>query len=218
MTPLAPHITTWLRERLPAERALSPHTCDSYAYAFQLLLTFAGRQLGVAPFELAFEHLDAPLVLTFLEHLQRERGNGARTRNARLVAIKSFMRFMQHRHPAGLDQIRRVLAIPGQRVVARPVTHLRHEEVQALLDAPDPARRDGLRDRALLLLGVAAGLRVSELIGLRLDQLSFRDRYVDIYVLGKGRKERCLTLWREVADGIRAWLAVRGEVRVPELV
>ena len=217
MTPIAPHITAWLGRRLPVERGASPHTCDSYAYAFQLLFTFAAQRLGVAPSDLEFEHLDAPLVLAFLEHLQRERRNGGRTRNARLAAIKSFMQFMQHRHPVGLDQIRCVLAIPGQRVDTRPVPHLCCEEVQALVDAPDPSTRDGLRDRALLLLGVTAGLRVSELVGLRLDHLTFRDRYVDIYVHGKGRKERALTLWKEVADSIRAWLAVRGEVRVPEL-
>ena len=217
MTPIAPHVSTWFRERLPTELAASPHTCDAYAYAFRLLLTFAAQRLAVAPCDLAFEHLDAPLVLAFLGHLQRDRGNGARTRNARLTAIKSFMQFMQFRHPAGLDQIRRVLAIPGQRVSSRPVSHLRRDEVQALLDAPDPTTRTGIRDRALILLGVTAGLRVSELVSLRVDQVSFRDRYVDIHVLGKGRKERALTLWREVADGIRAWLAVRGEVKSFEL-
>jgi len=217
MTHLAPHVSAWFLERLPVERAASPHTCASYAYAFQLLFRFAADRLAVAPSDLTFEHLDAPLVLAFLEHLQQDRANSARTRNARLIAIKSFLRFMQYRHPAGLDQIRRVLAIPGQKTDTQLVSHLCRDEVQALIDAPDTNSRTGNRDRALLLLGVTAGLRVSELVGLRLDQVSFRDRYVDIYVQGKGRKERALTLWKEVADSIRAWLVVRGDVRAFEL-
>jgi integrase/recombinase XerD len=217
MTPVAPHITAWLRVRLPDERAASPNTCDTYAYAFQLLFAFAAERLGVAPSNLTVEHLDAPLVLAFLEHLQRERGNGGKTRNARLAAIRSFMRFVEHRLPGALDQIRSVLAIPSQRTDSRPVRHLEQDAVRALLDAPDPTTRDGVRDRALLYVAVTGGLRVSELIGLLVKELVFRGRYLDLRVLGKGRKERVLTLWKEVADSVRAWLAVRGDVAVPEL-
>jgi site-specific recombinase XerD len=217
MTPIAPHITAWLRQRLPSERGASPNTCDSYAYAFQLLFAFAAKQLGVTPSNLTFEQLDAPLILAFLEHLQRGRGNGARSRNARLAAIKSFMRFMEYREPAALDQIRRVLAIPAHRVDARSVRHLVLNETQALLDVPDPTTRDGIRDRALLHVAITGGLRVSELVGLKTDNLSFRGNYMDLSILGKGRKERVITLWKAVADTVRAWLAVRGTVQVPEL-
>lgn len=217
MTPVAPHITAWLRQRLPAERGASPNTCDSYAYAFQLLFAFAAERLGVAPSDLVFEHLDAPLVLAFLEHLQRERKNGARSRNARLAAVKSFMRFMEYREPAALDQIRRVLAIPTHRVDVRPARHLAQDEVQALLDMPEPTTVVGLRDRAFLHVAVTGGLRVSEIVGLRMDDLVFRGNYLDLHVRGKGRKERALTLWKAVADSVRAWLAVRGTVPVPEV-
>lgn len=217
MTPLAPHLTAWFRERLPVERAVSPHTRDSYAYAFQLLLTFAAERLGVAPCDLAFEHLDASLVLGFLEHLQNDRSNGARSRNVRLTAIKSFLRFMQYRQPGGLEQIRRVLAIPSQRVDVRPPHHLVREEIQAVLDAPDPSKRQGIRDRALLHVAITAGLRVSELVGLRADEIVFRENYLDLRVRGKGRRERAMTLWKAVADTVRAWLAVRGDVPAPEL-
>lgn len=217
MTPLAPHITAWFRERLPVERRASPHTCDSYAYAFQLLLSFAAERLGIAPSDLAVEHLDVALILAFLEHLQRDRGNGARSRNVRLTAIKSFMRFMEYREPAALDQIRRVLAIPGQLVDVRPVRHLVVEEVRALLDAPDPTTRQGIRDRALLHVAITGGLRASELVALREEQVAFRGNYLDLRIHGKGRRERALTLWKEVGDTVRAWLAVRGEVPVPEL-
>jgi len=217
MTPLAPHLAEWLRKRLPVERGASRHTVDTYAYAFQLLLGFTAKRLATAPSDLAFEQLDTTLTLAFLEHLQRDRGNGAATRNARLAAIHSFMRFMEYREPSALDQIRRVLAIPMQRTDTRPVRHLGQDEVQALLDAPDPTSWAGTRDRALLHLAVTSGVRVSELVGLRLADVTFRGNYVDLYIRGKGRKERVLTLWKVVADSVRAWLAVRGDVAVPEL-
>jgi integrase/recombinase XerD len=217
MTPLAPHLAEWLRKRLPVERGASRHTIDSYAYAFQLLVAFAADSLGTSPSDLAFEHLNATLVLGFLEHLQRDRGNRATTRNARLAAIHSFMRFMEYREPSALHQIRQVLAVPMQRTDTHPVQHLGQAEVQALLDAPDPATWAGTRDRALLHLAVTSGIRVSELVGLRLADVTFRGNYVDLYIRGKGRKERALTLWKVVANSIRAWLAVRGDIAVPEL-
>lgn len=216
MTPIAPHITAYLRQRLPIERRASPHTCDTYAYAFQLLFQFASERLGVAPSELKLEQLDAQLVLAFLEHLQSERGNGPQTRNARLAAIKSFMRFLEHRMPAALEQIRSVLAIPTQRFDRRLVRHLTKDEVRALLDAPDATSRSGIRDRAILHLSITAGLRVSELVHLQLTDVEFRDRYVDVRVMGKGRKERVLSLWKTVAASLRAWLRVRPDAPAPE--
>ena len=217
MTPIAPHITAWLRQRLPVERGASPNTCDAYATAFQLLFNFASTKFGVAPSDLAFERLDATLILDFLQHVQKERGCSPRTRNARLAAIKSFMRFMEYREPSALDQIRQVVAIPQHRVKTEPVHHLDPDQAQALLNAPDPRTREGIRDRALLHVALTGGLRVSELVGLRADEVTFRDRYMDIRVRGKGRKERAITLWKVVADGVRAWLAVRGSVKAPEL-
>lgn len=216
-TPIAPHITAFLRERLPLERRASQNTCDTYAYSFQLLFQFASTRLGVTPSGLQFEQIDAPLVMAFLEHLQNQRGNSGRTRNVRLAAIKSFMRYMEYRLPSALDQIRRVLASPMMRTDGRVVRYLTMEEQKALLDAPDPKTRAGTRDRALCHLAVAGGLRVSELLGLRMEDLTFRGKYVDVLVHGKGRKERILPLWKEVGDSLRAWIAIRGNAKAPEL-
>src|SRR5216117_174885 len=115
MTPVAPHITAYLRERLPNERKASPHTSDTYAYAFQLLFQFASQRLGCSPAAIQLEQLDAPLVLAFLEHLQARRRNSPSTRNARLAAIKSFMKFVEYRVPSSLEQSRQVLAIPTKK-------------------------------------------------------------------------------------------------------
>jgi len=217
MTDIAPHITAFLRQRLEVERAASPHTRDTYAYAFQLLFDFASQKLGVRPSALQLEQIDAPLVLKFLEDLQTSRGNGAQTRNVRLTAIRSFMHFVKHRVPSALEQVKRVLSIPTKKTGISLVNHLTAEQCQAILDEPDPTSRLGIRDRTMFHVAVTAGLRVSELVGLRLDEVSFQSCYVDLHVRGKGRKDRILSLWKQVADSVRAWLAVRGEARVPEL-
>jgi site-specific recombinase XerD len=155
------------------------------------------------------------LVSAFLEYLEDTRQNAPETRNVRLAAVKSFFRFLEYRQPAALEQIRRVLAIPFKRTDARLVPYLGREEVQALLDAPDPATRDGIRDRAMLHLAVCAGLRVSELTGLRMDDVALPS--MSIRVHGKGRRERALPLWKTTAAALRAWLAARGVVAVPEV-
>ncbi len=216
MTAIAPHITAFLRERLPVQRGASEHTCQSYAYAFQLLFHYASERFNVSPSELELEQLDAPLIMDFLEQLETKRGNTASTRNARLAAIKSFMRFCEYREPSILEQSRRILAIPFKRTDARLIDHLSIAEMQAILNAPDLQVRDGLRDRAMLHLCFSAGLRVSELVGLPLVALELQPS-PSIRVQGKGRRERCLPLWKETAADLRAWLAVRGDALAPEL-
>lgn len=217
MTPIASHITAFLQRRLAVERQASAHTCATYAYAFQLFFEYASRKLGVAPSELYLEQLDAPLTLEFLDYLQKERRNSSLTRNARLAAIKSFWQFVEHRLPSSLEQVRRIRAIPMQKTDTAIVRHLTVKEQQALLDAPVHSTRLGIRDRAMLQLAITSGLRVSELVGLRINEVEFSGRYLDIRVRGKGRRERVLTLWKSVADALRAWLAVRGEAPAPEL-
>jgi integrase/recombinase XerD len=215
LTSLAPHIEAFLREHLARHRGASQHTCDSYAYSFQSLFAFASQKLKVAPSALSLEQLDAALISTFLEHLETNRGNSAETRNIRLAAIRSFFRFLQHREPAAVEQVRRILAIPFKKTDTRLVGYLVQEEMQALLDAPDPSTREGVRDRAMLHLAVCAGLRVSELTALRLDDLA--PQSASIRVRGKGRRERALPLWKTTAAALRAWLAIRGPVSSPEL-
>ncbi len=216
MTSIAPHITAFLQKRLPFEQGASPHTCDSYAYTFMLLFEFASQRLGLAPSALCLEHLDASLVLAFLEHLETHRGNIPSTRNVRLAAIKSFMRFLEYRLPSALEQLQRVFAIPVKRTDTRLVAYLSMDEMQAILNAPDLCTRDSIRDRAMLYVGFVGGLRVSELIGLRMDGVTLQPHPV-IFVRGKGRKERLLPMWKETASDLRAWFAVRGDTSIPEV-
>jgi integrase/recombinase XerD len=216
MTPIAPHLTAFLQERLPVERGASLNTCDSYAYAFKLLLEYASGCLKIKPSELQLEQLDAPLILGFLKHLETGRRNGQNSRNTRLAAIKSFMRFVEYRVPSALEQIRRILAIPAKRTDSRLVRHLTLDELQAILNAPDPTQRHGIRDRAMLHLCFAAALRVSELVELQLKDVTLHPQ-PSVLVHGKGRRQRCLPLWRESAVALRAWLALRTTTSASEL-
>ena len=216
MTPLAPHLTQFLREYLPRQRAMSAQTSDTYAYAFQLLVCFAARRLKTTPSALSIEQLDATLILGFLEHLEKERGNCARTRNSRLAAIKTFFRFLEYRLPSCLEQALRIRASSVKKTDEVIIGYLNRAEIQALLDAPDPSSRYGLRDRATLHLALAGGLRVSELVGLCLDDLVLHPQPT-IHVMGKGRRERVLPLWRVTATALRDWLKVRGEPKTPAL-
>jgi site-specific recombinase XerD len=216
MTPIAPLITNFLREHMPIEQGCSPHTCETYAYAFRLLFIFASKRLGVKPSQICLEQIDTALILDFLAHIEEQRGNCAATRNGRLAAIKAFIRYVEFRVPSALAQAQQIHAIPGKRHDQALVRHLTREEVQSILNAPNVTTRLGIRDRAMLHLCYAGGLRVSELVSLPLESLSLQ-RTPSIRVLGKGRKERCLPLWKETAADLRAWLAVRGAVPVPEL-
>lgn len=209
MTPLAPHLSAFFQQRLPIERRASSHTSASYAYAFKLLLEYASERLHVPPSALHLEQIDATLIVAFLNHLETTRANRPSSRNVRLAAIKSFMHFLEFREPAAVDQIRRILAIPPKKADTRLVRHLTVDEMQAILNAPKPSGWDGLRDRAMLHLCFAGGLRVSELVGLQLGDVTLQPE-ATILVHGKGRRERSLPLWKVTATALRAWLAVRG--------
>ena len=216
MTELAPHISAFLRQHLPRDRGLSRHTVESYAYAFQLLVCFAADRLGIRPCHIKIEQLSADLILAFLDHLEQERGNSICTRNARLAAFKCFFSYLEYRTPTCLDLARQVHAIPSKRFDEVLVDTLDRDQIQALLDAPDPATTSGVRDRAMLHLAYAAGLRVSELTRLVCSDL--KQPYLDtVRMVGKGRRERELPLWKETKSALRDWLAARPDSVEPYL-
>jgi site-specific recombinase XerD len=217
MTPLAPLVTTFFRNHLAVEKGVSKHTIASYSYAFKFLCRYVSDRLGKSPSALALEDLDAPMIRAYLEYLERDCSNTSRTRNLRLTAIRSFMKYVEYEVPSALEQTRQILAISNKRTEERLINHLTREEMNAVLDAPNPNTRSGIRDQAMLYLGFAAGLRASELVGLRVDDIELDGPYPSILVRGKGRSQRRLPLWKEAARALRAWLAVRGTVPTPEL-
>lgn len=217
MTPLAPLVTAFFRKHLAAEKGVSKNTIASYSYTFKFLCRYVSGRVGKAPSALCLEDLDAPVIRDFLEYLERECGNTPRTRNLRLTAIRSFMKYVEYEIPSALDQVRQIRALSNKRTLERLVNHLTREEMKAVLAAPNPGTRYGLRDQAMLYLGFAAGLRVSELVGLHLDDIELDGPYPSMLVRGKARKQRRLPLWQEATRALRAWLAVRGSVPTPEV-
>lgn len=192
-------------QRLMQQRQCSPHTIASYRDCFRQLLGFAQKRLGFAPQRLKFEQIDAPLIAAFLEDLQQSRGIGAGSRNLRLTAIRSFFRYASFEMPDCAAQIQRILAIPSKRCSRAQIGFLTREEIDALLRAPDLRTLAGRRDRALMLVAVQTGLRLSEITGL-CRRAVFLGTGAHVRVLGKGRKERSTPLTRTTTDVLRAWL------------
>ena len=201
-------IQSFFKDRLLDQRRASAHTIAGYRDSFRLLLQFAAERLGKTPTNLMIEDLDAPFVGEFLEHLETVRGNSARTRNTRLAAIHSFFRYVAFKEPAHALLCQRVLAIPNKRYERAPVEFLSREEIDALLAAPDPTTWTGRRDRALLLVAIQTGLRVSELIGLRCQDVVLGTG-AHVRCEGKGRKQRSTPLRKDAVSMVKAWLRER---------
>jgi len=205
VTALPPILEAYFVERLVGQRNASPNTIAAYRDSFRLLLAFANVRTGRAPSRLLLEDLDATLVSAFLAHLETERHVAVKTRNARLAAVHSFFSFAALRHPEHAALIARVLAIPAKRSPRPLVSHLTGGEIDALLVAPDLTTRIGRRDRALLLVAVRTGLRVSELAGLRRGDVAFGTG-AHVSCTGKGRKQRSTPLSSDCAMELRAWM------------
>lgn len=209
MTPIAPAVEAFFTDRLLRQQQVSPNTIASYRDTFRLLLGFTQQRTGTRPARLEIEQLDAPLIGSFLDHLETERGNSARTRNVRLAAIHSFFNYLALRHPDNAELIARVLAIPPKRAHKRIVTFLTPGEVKALLESPDRSTPTGRRDHALLLCAAQTGLRVSELIALTNADVELGTG-PHLRTVGKGRKERVAPLTRQTVAVLKVWMRERG--------
>ncbi|MGH2869777.1 MAG: tyrosine-type recombinase/integrase [Solirubrobacteraceae bacterium] len=209
MSALAPSLQAWFTDRLIRERGASPHTIASYRDTIRLLLTYASETLGVEPSKLDLDQLDAPLIGAFLDHLETHRGCGARTRNTRLAAIRTFYRYCMLRHPEHAATIERVLQIGPKRHERALVTYLTEPELAALIDSPDRSRWTGRRDHAIIILLGQTGLRASELTGLLCGDIHLGTG-AHTTTIGKGRKQRITPLTRQTAAVLREWLAERG--------
>jgi site-specific recombinase XerD len=198
-------LTRFFSQRLIQQRHASHHTISSYRDTFRLLLQFAKIRFGKEPSDLAWDDIDAPLICAFLDDLQQHRGIGARSRNLRLTAIRSFFRYVAFELPDQAGRIQRILAIPSKCYSPKQVHYLSQQEVDAILTAPDHNTWSGRRDHAWLLLTIQTGLRLSELTGLK-----YEDTHLGVaphvHVFGKGRKERCTPLTKQSVAVLQAWL------------
>jgi site-specific recombinase XerD len=205
MVNLAPFLQRFFTQRLSQERQVSPHTISSYRDTFRQFLKFVRQRLHKAQSTLRFEEIDAPLVVAFLDHIEKHQGLSARSRNLRLSAIHSFFHYVAFELPTHSAQIQRVLAIPSKRFARTLVRFLERPEVDALLAAPDRRTWFGRRDHAFILMAVQTGLRLSEITGVKRDDLVLEPG-AHVRVIGKGRKERCTPLAKPTVAVLRAWL------------
>ena len=205
MTSLAPILQAFFTQRLTAQQNASPNTIAAYRDTFRLLLVFTQDHTGIPPARLSLEDLDAPLISAYLNHLETQRGVAITTRNSRLAALHSLFRFAAPRHPEHAALIQRVLAIPTKRAPRPLISYLTTQEIDALLAAPDLTTRTGRRDRALLLVALQTGLRVSELTGLRRTD-TVLGTGAHLTCTGKGRKQRATPLTTDTAKVLRAWM------------
>jgi site-specific recombinase XerD len=208
MSLLAPTLQAFFVDRLAKQRHASPRTVIAYRDTFRLLLCFLQARTGKQPSQLDFEDLDASSILAFLEHLEQERGNSARTRNARLAALRSMFRFAALRHPEHAELIARVIAIPQKRHDKPIVAFLNKSEIKALLAAPDRDTWIGRRDHTLLATAIQTGLRVSELTSLNCGDVTLGAGGC-VQCLGKGRKARQTPLTTGTQKLLRSWLRER---------
>jgi len=206
---LAPLLEGFFTKRLVAQRQVSPCTIASYRDTFRLLLTFAQERLRQAPSKLSLEALNAPFICEFLDHLEKTRSNGARSRNLRLASIRSFFRYAALEAPQHAGLIQRVLAIPSKRFTRPLIDFLTPPEIQALLSATDQQTWIGQRDHALLLTAVQTGLRLSEITGLRHQDVSIGPG-AHVCCVGKGRKQRSTPLVKTTANVLKAWIQREG--------
>jgi site-specific recombinase XerD len=212
---LAPLLERFFTQRLMQQRQVSPHTIGSYRDTFRQFLKFARQRLHKPPSALRFEQIDAPLVVTFLDHLEKHQGVSVRSRNLRLTAIHSFFRYAAFELPTHSAQIQRVLAIPSKRFTRALVRFLTRPEVEALLATPDRHTWFGRRDHAFILMAVQTGLRLSEITGVKREDLVL-GAGAHVRVIGKGRKERCTPLAKPTVLVLNAWLREpqRGDERL----
>jgi site-specific recombinase XerD len=204
-TSLAPLLERFFAQRLMQQRQASPHTISSYRDTFRMLLKFTQQRLHTPPVRLTLEAINAPLIVAFLDHLEKHRGLSARSRNLRLTAIHSFFRYAAFEAPTHAAQIQRVLSIPSKRFTRTQVRSLTRPEVKALLAMPDQRTWFGRRDHAFLLVAVQTGLRLSEMTGLTRNDVTLGTG-AHVRVVGKGRKERCVPLAKPTVAVLKTWL------------
>jgi integrase/recombinase XerD len=204
MNDLAPLLQSFFTDKLDRHLNASIHTKAAYADTFRLMLLYTQDATGVAPSKLTLADLNADLIGGFLQHLETVRGNSAATRNARRAALRSFFTYASYRAPDSISTISQVLAIPAKRTKTTLVSFLTTPEAEALIAAPETGTWIGRRDKLLLHLGIQTGLRVSELVSLRIGDIQIGPRS-QLECVGKGRKQRIIPLQKNTTSLLTSW-------------
>ena len=195
----------YFAEYLTQQRAFSPQTIAAYRDALVLFLEFAQSRLGKSPVAMTLVEITPDLIMAFLNHLEQQRHNCVRSRNARLAALRSFLKFAGRRDVSSLQVVEHALGIPVKRFERPMFSYLSPEEMLAVIDAP-PGTWIGQRDHVLFQMLYNTGARVSEITRSRSATSSWRIALRAFICMAKGRKQRSVPLWRSTVKAIRAWL------------
>ncbi|MBK7647007.1 MAG: site-specific integrase [Betaproteobacteria bacterium] len=198
-------VQAYFTEYLTQQRALSPQTIAAYRDAFMLFLAFAESRLSKSPTDMKLADVTPDLLMAFLDHLERQRHNSVRSRNARLAALRSFLKFAAHRDVSSMQVIERALGVPVKRFERPMFGYLSREEMLAVIGSPNGTWL-GQRDHLLFLLMYNTGARVSEMIGIKVSDVVHDDSAACVHLHGKGRKQRSVPLWQSTVKAVRAWL------------
>jgi len=193
------------------QRSLSPRTIASYRDTFVLMLKYAEAERSLPTHKFTITDLSAQFLADFLEHLETQRHNSVRSRNVRLAAIRSFLKFAARRDLANSASIEQALAVPMKRFDKQMVGFLPRELMLAIIDVASDTWI-GQRDRLMLTLMFNTGARVSEITGLRASDV-FIGPCSSIRLNGKGRKLRSLPLWKTTAKAVQQWLKVNPQIK-----
>jgi integrase/recombinase XerD len=207
---LSAHLHYFFTRYLPQHREVSPHTLSSYKQTFIHLLRYWKQHFPDCR-DPAIEQLQVRLLLDFLSSLEKEQGNAASTRNARLAALKSFFKMVSLFEPRYQTQCRQILMIPSKRIRRWPLDYLDQKEVDAVFASVDTRNQDGYRDLCILRTLYNTGARASELCTIRIPDLDLRNKQVLLH--GKGRKMRTVPLFDSTAAFLSTYL--KSERRVP---
>lgn len=198
-------VQAYFAEYLTQQRALSPQTIAAYRDGFVLFLNFAEARLGKSPAAMTLADITPEIIMAFLDHLEHQRHNSVRSRNARLAALRSFLKFAGHRDVASLQVIERALGVPVKRFERPMFGYLSREEMLAIIGTPDESWLSQ-RDHVLFLLMYNTGARVSEIIGITVGDVVLDAAAACVHLHGKGRKQRSVPLWRSTVKAVRSWL------------
>jgi site-specific recombinase XerD len=207
--PIADYMQRFFISYLTLQRGLSQNTIAAYRDAMKLLLRFAAEILNIHLETICIEDLEGQLILSFLDSIEQKNGNSIKTRNARLAAIKSFFRFLAKEDPILLQQCQKICAIPSKKSENKPIDYLNKDEVKAILDSVETTGRDGLRDKALLLLLYNTGARAQEVVDITLEDIQFDSAAPQVLIHGKGKKQRRCPLWPETLTALKTYLDYR---------
>jgi site-specific recombinase XerD len=204
-------VQAYFADYLPQQRALSPQTVAAYRDAFVLFIEYVEGRLGKSPTTIKLTDITPEMIMAFLDHLERERHNSVRSRNARLAALRSFLKFAGHRDVSSLQVIERALGVPAKRFERPMFSYLSREEMLAVIGTPNGTWRSQ-RDHVLLLLLYNTGARISEIISVNVGDVVLDDGAACVHLHGKGRKQRSVPLWRSTVKATRAWLKLNSQL------